>query len=307
MSVVLKRLEAMESRVAKLETTNKQVLEENKLLRMKVAGFERQVKHLTGLNEVVSTIKIDLAKINSCFDALEFGLGEEVVGGVYDSSRGIPPVAKASGGKSGTGCPVSQASPKPPVDGTWHQMCRKRNEGTKRMVAEEVAKTMGRLSRCTRAVITGLPFHKDKPDEEVVSEFLLKHDVTTPFKIFKKVKCRLVPAVTSIIVIDVGSVEERDQLFRKIKRKLRDTTIYVNEDKTPEDLREEYMLRQEARDKNKNLPAEDRGKIRYAVRSRQVVDLGPAKFPNSTSSHVSSSGRSSLGVGLGLGPADSSL
>jgi hypothetical protein len=108
--------------------------------------------------------------------------------------------------------------PKPPADGTWYQMCRKRNEGTKRMVAEEVAKTMGRLSRCTRAVITGLPFHKDKPDEEVVTEFLLKHGVTTPFKIFKKVKCRLVPAVTSIIVIDVGSVEERDQLFRKIKK-----------------------------------------------------------------------------------------
>ena len=67
------------------------------------------------------------------------------------------------------------------------------------------------------------------------------------------------------------------------------------------------MLRQEARDKNKNLSVEDRSKFRYAVRGKHVVDLGPASSYNVTTPRASSSISSSLGLGLGLGLADTSM
>ena len=295
---VLHRLEALEEKYDTMEAQLVCQLADNKILREKCDKLEGLVAEVLSKATPFKGVEDgQFAEVLSSIGA-RVGALEAIEAGIGDRCGFINGV----GGDSHS----SSASP-PPLEGIWQQKARTRSEGTKRMVAEEVARSIGRLTRQTRAVITGLSFSKDKPDEEVVESFLLKHEVTTSFKIFKKVKCRLEPAVTNIIVIDVGSMEERDQLLKKIKKKLRDTTIYINEDKAPEDLREEYMLRQEARDKNKNLSVEDRSKFRYAVRGKHVVDLGPASSYNVTTPRASSSISSSLGLGLGLGLADNSM
>jgi hypothetical protein len=93
-------------------------------------------------------------------------------------------------------------------------------------------------------VVSGLAFAKDKEDEDEVRAFLQAHNVSSQFNIFKKVKDKIDPSVTRIIVIDVGSVAVRDAQFRAIKPKLRGHSIYVNEDKSAHDLRLEYKLRE---------------------------------------------------------------
>jgi hypothetical protein len=309
-TMFLTRLSALEANCSKLEASNAQLLGDNIILRDKMVILEGQLRDMGVSNGPVMvsvdntvSFRAELDKIASRVDVLEVIKSEVEVekvigGGVRPSSV---PVDRMDIGEVNVSCKTAKKSS---VHEIWQSVANKRTVATKKLVATVVKEEIGKVSLSKRVVVTGLPFAKDKHDEDVVRAFLQAQNVSTPFNIFKRVKDKLDPLVTRIIVIDVGSEEIRDSLLRAVKPSLKGSKIYVNEDKSLEDQREEYKLRQEARDKTKILTEEDRLKIRYAVRKGKVVDLGQAGFTDVSSPPAISSANSSLSLELGLGLAN---
>jgi hypothetical protein len=233
------------------------------------------------------------SKVNSSCEG--GGIGDS---GVRGAIRSLGSTVRTRISKDGNIPSLPKAVEKIVEDRSWINVSRARTAGDKRVLASVVQEELGRIDRNKRVVISGLAFVNDTTDEQVVKDFFDQYKVKAPFSIFKRVrdknKDKVVPLVTKIIVLDVGSVGARDSILRAVKPQLRadNLKIYLTEDKSSEDLREEFKLREEARLLMKNLPANDLGKIRYGVRNKKIYNLGPILAPNTASS--------SLGLGLGL-------
>ena len=315
-ALFITRLSVLEDKYSRMELKNMNLAAENIVLRDKLQLLEGLVGVLgaklesrAAPNKYNEILRTDLEKVSSRVDLLESCETGVDVGRV---SKGIGPTTETQGNNMDV-CNSNNLTNNivgPSDEGIWHVMAKARSDakrdGTKRLVASVVKEEIGRISRGQRVVVSGLAFGKDMQDEEVVRAFLKAHNVSTPFTVFKRVKDKLVPTVTRIIVLDVGSAEARDALFRAIKPKLRGGSIYVSEDKSADDLRLEFKLRQEVRDKMKNLSAEEVGKVRYAVKNKKVYNVGPTGFPSASSSTPSSS-YPGLGLGLGLANNNNSL
>jgi hypothetical protein len=191
LATVLLRLEALERKYDSIESQLAGQVAENIMLRARCEILEGQVVNVNNFinNKTVSQDENKLASDIAGIDArvvilersqIESGEGMDVERGAGTSSGvgGIKSCSKNSSSTAGVSSPVSESS---------HTKARAKREAEKRLVSEVVTEELGKISRNKRIVITGLPFDLDKSDEDVVKDFLVSHEITTAFQIFKKI------------------------------------------------------------------------------------------------------------------------
>jgi hypothetical protein len=151
---------------------------------------------------------------------------------------------------------------------------------SKAEVSKVIQEELGKRDRDRHIVLSGLAFSKNnaESDESIVEAFFKDHKVSASFTTIKKVKSKAEPEITRIIVLDVGSVEIRDSIFRTVKPQLRNGLVFMNEEKSTQELRNEFKLREEARVLMKNLSEEARKTTRYCVRHGTIFNVGLGKF-----------------------------
>ena len=151
---------------------------------------------------------------------------------------------------------------------------------SKAAVSKAVQEELGKRDRSSHIVLSGLPFsgNNGKSDEDIVEAFFVGHSVTATFTTVKKVKSKVEPEITRIMVVDVGSVSVRDGILRTVKPRLKGGLVFVNVDKSTEELREDFKLREEVRLLTKNLSEEQLKTTRYCVRHGKIFNVGNGKF-----------------------------
>jgi hypothetical protein len=123
----------------------------------------------------------------------------------------------------------------------------------------------------------------DHPQDDI-SNWLQSHGLSPDDTV--GMVARIIPPRTNLlpsqpdkvtIVITLPSIDDRNAILATLKRSVRNSpnckAIYVDQDLTPAEAKEQQSLRMERNRLNLDRPAEESGSYHYGIRSGRVVKL----------------------------------